>query len=169
MLWRIFGRGILGYFIFTTHHAQTRQAKHLCLLKMNPLTSVRVTCNNVATLCSSIRIDDDAINLHADKIGEHSVGDFFKEVQWDAQGWHYCADVAEMGPLTVQYIFVMDALNFCFWPSPGFEYDALAMSLKQVLEADSTALDAEKLATISEVKPIYFMYDSNMIPCYNTD
>ena len=78
-------------------------------------------------------------------------------MQWDAQGWHYCTDVAEMGPLTGQYIFVMDALNFCFWASPGFEYDALAMSLKLVLEADSTALDAEKLATISEVKPKLYL------------
>jgi hypothetical protein len=45
----------------------------------------------------------------------------------------------------------MDALNFCFWPSPGFEYDTLAMSLKAVLEADETALNADKLATITEV------------------
>lgn len=31
---------------------------------------------------------------------------------WDFEGIHYFDD----GPLTVQYLFVLDALNFCFWP-----------------------------------------------------
>ena len=41
----------------------------------------------------------------------------------DAEGWHYCKDVVDGGGLTCQYIFVMDALNFCFWPTPELEYD----------------------------------------------
>lgn len=34
------------------------------------------------------------------------------------------------GPLTVQYLLVLDALNFCFWPEPGLEYEHLARGLK---------------------------------------
>ena len=118
---------------------------------MNPLASVRETCEKVYSQCSSVLIDPAAIEKHAQKIGEHSVGDFYKQVEWDAQGWHYCGDVATMGPLTVQYIFVMDALNFCFWPTPGFEYDTLAIGLKKVLEEDATALNADRLANMTEV------------------
>lgn len=33
-------------------------------------------------------------------------------VEWDFEGIHYC----DNGPLTVQYLLVLDALNFCFWP-----------------------------------------------------
>jgi hypothetical protein len=31
---------------------------------------------------------------------------------------------------TAQYLLVLDALNFCFWPQPGLEYEHLARGLK---------------------------------------
>ena len=34
------------------------------------------------------------------------------KVEWDFEGIHYF----DNGPLTVQYLLVLDALNFCFWP-----------------------------------------------------
>jgi hypothetical protein len=72
-----------------------------------------------------------------------------QQVDWDAEGWHYCLD-APNGPLTCQYIFVLDALNFCFWPTPQLEYDHLAKNLKRVLENNSTAFSASSLATITK-------------------
>jgi hypothetical protein len=33
-------------------------------------------------------------------------------VKWDFEGIHYF----DNGPLTAQYLLVLDALNFCFWP-----------------------------------------------------
>ena len=38
--------------------------------------------------------------------------DSIPKVEWDFEGIHYF----DNGPLTVQYLFVLDALNFCFWP-----------------------------------------------------
>ena len=38
--------------------------------------------------------------------------DEIPKVNWDFEGIHYF----DNGPLTVQYLFVLDALNFCFWP-----------------------------------------------------
>lgn len=32
--------------------------------------------------------------------------------------------------LTLRYCLVLDALNFCFWPEPGLEYEHLATGLK---------------------------------------
>lgn len=124
---------------------------------MNPLDSVRESCRRVVAQASNVQVIASAIEEHASKIGDSIVGDFSKDVEWDAQGWHYSADVPSLGPLTVQYIFVMDSLNFCFWPTEGFEYDTLALSLKAVLDNDQTALEAQKLANITEVR-----YD-----CYN--
>ena len=40
-------------------------------------------------------------------------------VSWEEDGWHYQDDVSSSGPLTCQYIMVVDTLNFCFWPSAG--------------------------------------------------
>lgn len=47
---------------------------------------------------------------------------------------------------TLQYVLVLDALNFCFWPLDGYEYEHLAGSLKRVALADPKALSAERLA-----------------------
>lgn len=30
----------------------------------------------------------------------------------------------------MQYLLVIDALNFCFWPQPGLEYEHLARGIK---------------------------------------
>ena len=50
----------------------------------------------------------------------------------------------------MQYIFVLDALNWCFWPTDNFEYEQLAVSLKQVLISTPDAFDAKKLAELTE-------------------
>jgi hypothetical protein len=42
-----------------------------------------------------------------------------KDFAWSASGWHY----DDRGPLTAQYVFVLDSLNFCFWPTAGLEYE----------------------------------------------
>jgi len=66
-------------------------------------------------------------------------------------GWgeaiHYSGSEATM----VQYLFVLDALNFCFWPSEGkWEYEDLSTALKRAVEADAAALSAESLAKMTE-------------------
>jgi hypothetical protein len=43
-------------------------------------------------------------------------------VTWDSGDFHFFADVNVDGPLTCQYVFVMDALNFCFWPTEQYAY-----------------------------------------------
>lgn len=69
---------------------------------------------------------------------------------WDAGDWHYCADVKEGGVLTAQYVLVLDALNWCFWPSKtDMEYDTLAVSLKKILEKSDTAFSAENLSKMT--------------------
>jgi hypothetical protein len=69
----------------------------------------------------------------------------------DGVGWgeeiHYTGDEAQ----TVQYLFVVDALNFCFWPSDGqWEYEDLSTAVKRALEADAAALSADRLAAMDE-------------------
>lgn len=69
---------------------------------------------------------------------------------WDESGWHYDSDAAAGGPITAQYVLVLDALNFCFWPSETvMEYDTLALALKHALVADPHAFDADRLMTMT--------------------
>eukprot|EP00850_Spirogloea_muscicola_P015034 SM000112S23976 [mRNA] locus=s112:93051:95138:+ [translate_table: standard] len=62
-------------------------------------------------------------------------------VEWDFEGIHF----RDGGPLTVQYILVLDALNFCFWPDEELQYEHLARGLTRALERDAHALDAHRL------------------------
>jgi len=72
-----------------------------------------------------------------------------------AQTYHYSAtpeEVAADGAAAerlCQYVFVLDALNFCFWPLSGYEYEHLAGSLKAALDRDPTAFDAANLAAVT--------------------
>ncbi|XVE82915.1 hypothetical protein DITRI_Ditri16bG0043500 [Diplodiscus trichospermus] len=63
------------------------------------------------------------------------------KVEWDYEGIHYF----DNGPLTVQYLLVLDALNFCFWPDKDLHYDNFAKGLKEALLNDKSAFDADHL------------------------
>lgn len=67
-------------------------------------------------------------------------------VGWNETGWHYSEDAASGGSMTCQYVFVLDCLNFCFWPTPGLEYEHLAFGLKAAVQRDPQALSADRLA-----------------------
>lgn len=49
-----------------------------------------------------------------------------------------------------QYMLCVDALNFCFWPTKGLEYEHLSCGIKKAVERDPHAIDAERLASIDE-------------------
>ena len=67
-----------------------------------------------------------------------------------AQWYHYCDTFNEAGlQKTAQYVFVLDALNFCFWPLDGYEYAELAGSLKVTLIAEPDSFSAQRLANLT--------------------
>jgi hypothetical protein len=115
---------------------------------LNPMSQVRSSCARVHESAKHVSIDEAAIEEYAESIHSTDGKIVLDGVDWDASGWHYDKDVQENGPLTCQYVFVMDALNFCFWPTPKLEYDTLAVSLKKQLENDEQAFNADRLATI---------------------
>lgn len=117
---------------------------------MSLLNEIRDTCELVVNTNDKVSIDADAITAWAEKFSTENAEEIRRGVDWDADGWHYCQDVAQNGPLTCQYVFVLDSLNFCFWPTAGLEYDTLATRLKIVLENDPHAFDAASLAEMSE-------------------
>ena len=64
----------------------------------------------VCTMCYS-GFKDIHICAGIEKVAE-SMKNSIPKVEWDYEGIHYF----DNGPLSVQYLFVLDALNFCFWP-----------------------------------------------------
>ncbi|KAK9949103.1 hypothetical protein M0R45_004645 [Rubus argutus] len=99
------------------------------------MDEVRVTSAWVASHSSHVVVDSSGIEKVAETI------DAIPKVNWDFEGIHYF----DNGPLTVQYLFVLDALNFCFWPDEDLNYDNLAAGLKEALLNDKSAFDADRL------------------------
>ncbi|KAM3756976.1 hypothetical protein ACB098_02G153500 [Castanea mollissima] len=99
------------------------------------MDDVRATSAWVATHSSHVVVDSAGIEKVVDSIGP------IPKVEWDFEGIHYF----DNGPLTVQYLFVLDALNFCFWPDKELNYNHLASGLKAALQNDQSAFDADRL------------------------
>lgn len=123
----------------------------------SPVAAVRSTCAAVVRQSKHVKISAAGIDAAAVSFlsvsGTETVVDLSEAVsgiEWDSSDWHYSKDVARYGPLTCQYIFVLDSLNFCFWPVANVEYDTLAVCLKRVLERDESAFGAAKLASMTE-------------------
>ncbi|KAI5439421.1 hypothetical protein KIW84_024990 [Lathyrus oleraceus] len=99
------------------------------------MDEVRATSAWVASRSSHVTVDSSGIEKVVSKI------ESIPKVEWDFEGIHYF----DNGPLTVQYLFVLDALNFCFWPDKDLNYDDLASGLKAALQNDKSAFDADRL------------------------
>ena len=118
---------------------------HLHLEVNNPCRLVKRSCMIVSEKASLVRINHAAVDSLAASIEKEGFGT--TTVNWDDCGWHYIDK--DGGPLTAQYTLVLDALNFCFWPEKGMEYDDLAVSLRNVLVQDANAFNAENLSTMN--------------------
>ena len=70
-------------------------------------------------------------------------------VLWDECGWHLSPSIAS-DSACAQYCLVLDALNFCFWPNEGLEYEHLACGLRDAYLADNHCFDADRLSCCSE-------------------
>lgn len=114
------------------------------------------------SVATHVRIDDAALAAFARRLAARTN---MAPPAWDDGGWHYCADAPANGPLTAQYVLVLDALNWCFWPSPtDLEYDSLATGLRLALEADPHCLDAGRLAAVTEAEVSGWVTKPHVLP-----
>lgn len=110
-----------------------------------PLQHVLPSTAAVVDQCSHVIIDNDAIHTLC---GTHLQPSLLATPpQFDAT-LHYFAPNNPDG--TVQYLLLVDALNFCFWPTSGLEYEHLALGLKTIAEADPEALSTARLAVLTQ-------------------
>lgn len=124
----------------------------------SPPLSVLESCRFVAERSRSVRIDRERVEDFCHRLAKQKV----EVPAWDFQ--HHFFDGTER---TVNYLLVLDGLNFCFWPEPGWtieyrgevlrSYFALAASLKRAVEEGLPILEAEHLReiTLEELEHIF--------------
>jgi hypothetical protein len=117
-----------------------------------------------------VYIDDKAIDEELEKNFAHYTTEVLPP-DW-AQTYHYTAtdfaDRAQAEQLC-QYVFVLDALNFCFWPLQGYEYEHLASSLKQTLTADPAAFSAASLMALTEAQLAQWLQPPKQFPLVSSE
>jgi hypothetical protein len=114
---------------------------------------------------ASVRIDPDAVERLAEKIANRE----FTPPEW-AHDLHWSGEP----DATANFIFVLDALNFCFWGEPrwivtynGERYNgywALAAALTRAMKQDVPLTDAGYLATIDEARLATILTGEQAIP-----
>lgn len=117
---------------------------------INHVELVKTTCQEIVHVSKSVFIDASAIIKAAEELVDADLESSVSKVNWNEGGWHYCEDASTSGPKTCQYIFVLDALNFCFWPVQDLEYDYLASALKEAFIKDERIFEADFLKNIHE-------------------
>lgn len=95
-----------------------------------------------------------------------------------AQTYHYTIEDynnEEQVRRLAQYVLVLDSLNFCFWPLPGYEYEHLAASLRRTLLNDPFAFEPTNLAKVTPEQlsswlqpPVEFPLIGETEPCTRT-
>ncbi|KAH9261589.1 hypothetical protein BASA81_000245 [Batrachochytrium salamandrivorans] len=94
--------------------------------------------------------------------------DFSKPPLWDEFNWH-CTPELHGDRLTARYVFVLDALNYCFWPESdvsGLEYEHLALGLRQALETKGERF--ENLEEITEARLASWLVAPHVFPLLET-
>lgn len=108
-----------------------------------------------------VALDERAINRCASELLEYPRA-------WDRRD-HFYDGTAR----TVQYLFVLDCLNFCFWPEPRWRrdgldgYTALAAALKCAVERGDRVLDASLLAQLDKKDLQNLLDGENEVPLLN--
>lgn len=107
--------------------------------------SIRETCRKVSEASKDVKINLENLRKLAAIILDEKE---FENIEWRKYPGHYFDPDDE--ELTINYIFVLDCLNFCFWPSSsGWEYENIAGAIKNIIQEDPKGLEASTLCKIS--------------------
>lgn len=109
------------------------------------LSRVRESCQYVCEISNHVSISTSGLEHAASQFTPETLQSLTSEQSFDAE-LHLVGE----GDLTAQYTLVLDALNFCFWPEEGLEYEHMARGLKETVKGDPAAISAERLLQMSE-------------------
>ncbi|KAK9863549.1 hypothetical protein WJX84_001183 [Apatococcus fuscideae] len=109
----------------------------------DPLSRVRKSAEVIRRAARQLAVSTEGIERAAQSLSIQTLSRLASPTAFDTE-LHYC----DKGPLTAQYLLVVDALNFCFWPEPQLNYEHLAAGVKVALREDAQSLSADRLAEI---------------------
>jgi len=110
---------------------------------MNPSLRARKSARFVVEHSSHIRINEQKlIELSAWLANNHKYDEFSESSQ------HPTANDFDLDS-TIKFFFIVDSLNFCFWPN-GIEYEDLIAFIKRIFKEEPSFFTFENFMEISE-------------------
>lgn len=125
------------------------------MVALHPLQAVHDSATLIATHARHVRVDREATADLAQRLATGTT----PPVAWD--NVHHFNDGS---PRTAQYLLVLDALNFCFWPQPAWDYNRLALTLKQTMLNEPERFTAKALARVTPADARAMLGDADDIP-----
>jgi len=105
---------------------------------------VRRTTQDVASSAKHVLISQQGIkDLVSGRLSEDKVRAL------DLSKWDEADHLVQGNDLSVQYLLVVDAINFCFWPDGTLEYEHISGNLKKAVEANPESISAESLCAMT--------------------
>lgn len=125
------------------------------MVALHPLQAVHDSATFIAQHAQHVQIDVDTTKALALRIA----GGTIPPVAWD--NVHHFNDGTAR---TAQYLLVLDSLNFCFWPQPAWDYNRLALALKQTMLSEPERFTAKQLARVTPADVRVMLGNSDDIP-----
>ncbi|GFH19570.1 queuosine salvage protein, partial [Haematococcus lacustris] len=104
------------------------------------------TCEAVVRQATHVSINSSGLTKAAATVTETDLRRLSSLTSFDDQMHFVDRSSPEGQALTATALLVVDALNFCFWPEPGLEYEHLAKGVKAAVLADPNCLASGRLA-----------------------
>lgn len=104
---------------------------------MNKCDLVKISCRKVVSKARYIKLNEEKLTLLASELSANPV----KYESFDSFDCHLSSQSLDS---IIDYLFVLDSLNFCFWKS-DWEYDNLALALKKLYQKDPLAFKPKGL------------------------
>ena len=130
------------------------------ILFPNPCTYVKESTLKIIPLMKHVKIDKDNLDKFVNELLTNE--NALKYPKWSES--HFDATSVPL-EILLRYIFVIDTLNYCFWPNEGFEYYSLAKNLYDTLIKNKNFFDIDNLVKVTpeQLKENIFKCDFNLI------
>ncbi len=142
------------------------QSDKILATRADPLEVLKTTAF-VVSRARFVRINYDAVERVADAL---------VATRTEPPAWNYAYHFFDSTARTVNYLFLLDALNFCFWGNPKWGimyrgkrldgYWALAAALKRALEKEPHFADADFLARLAPRELARVLRGNTTIPLF---
>ena len=109
----------------------------------NPCKYVKDSCNKIYKNSKNVKINENKINFFSQQIIEG-------KTKLNFPNWcdsHFKPETVDF-EYFLRYIFVIDTLNYCFWPNFPFEYYDLSKNLYEILKNNIKFFEIDFLKNI---------------------